>query len=147
MSQIFKIITQEKGEREEKGICIGIDIQIAGREIPCPISVVCRTVEALSSEAAKIEDDLKRVLEEAKGLMAGPPGGEKGGFSPDMSPEEIWSALVEIRNDDTFIDRFNGLEEEKRREVAEYVLTQCSIFSGRPSLFAARYDASSGLME
>lgn len=148
MSKIFRIIEQEEGEGVEvKGICIGIDVKIAGREISCPISGVCATYEELCSEAAKIEDDLKGVLEEGKGVLEVPSPGDEPELSPDMSPDEIWSALTKIQDDELFIQRFNALQEDKRREVAEYVLTKCNIFSGRPSLFAARYDAPSGLME
>jgi hypothetical protein len=146
MSEIFKVIAYDEEGGENKGISIGIDLQIVGRTIPCPITGVCRTYEELSSEVAKIEDGLKRVAQEGKGLLEGTHREDEKGFTPDMLPEEIWSALLEIEDEAIFIERFNGLEEEQRREVAEYVLTKCNIFSGKPSLFAARYNASSGLM-
>lgn len=146
MSAIFKIIIRDEEGGENKGIFIGIDLQIVGRTIQCPITGVCRTYEELSSEVAKIEDGLKRVVQEGKGLLEGTTREYEKGFTPDMLPEEIWSALSEIEEEAIFIERFNDLEEEKRREVAEYVFTKCNIFSGRPSLFAARYNASSGLM-
>ena len=41
----------------------------------------------------------------------------------------------------------DNLEETKRKEVAEHVLTRCNIFSGRGAVFSARYDSETGYME
>jgi hypothetical protein len=68
-------------------------------------------------------------------------------FRSDMGPEEIWEILSNITDEDLFIGSFNRLEETKRNEVAEYVLTQCNIFSGKASVFSSRYNNEKGLME
>jgi hypothetical protein len=59
----------------------------------------------------------------------------------------VWSILSSIEDEDQFVRRFNALEEEKRREVAEYVLTKCNIFSGKASAFSSRYSNETGLLE
>jgi hypothetical protein len=63
-----------------------------------------------------------------------------------MSPDEIWQVLSETADEDRFIDLFNQLEREKRKEVAEYVLTQCNVFTGRGAVFSARYDSETALL-
>ena len=64
-----------------------------------------------------------------------------------MAPEEIWSILSGVSDEDLFIKGFNNLDEGKRRDVAEYVLTQCNIFSGKASIFSSRYNNETGLMD
>ena len=72
---------------------------------------------------------------------------EETEFTPEMSPEQIWSILSQIDEEDLFIKGFNSLDDTKRRELAEYVLTRCNIFSGKGSIFSERYNSESGLLE
>lgn len=65
----------------------------------------------------------------------------------DMPADELWKILEAVPEDILFVERFNDLEEPKRREVAEYVLTTCSVFSGRPALFSSGYDADTALLK
>jgi len=67
--------------------------------------------------------------------------------TPEMSPEQIWSILSQINEEGLFIKGFNSLDDTKRRELAEYVLTRCNIFSGKGSIFSERYNSESGLLE
>jgi hypothetical protein len=64
-----------------------------------------------------------------------------------MKPEEIWTILSAILDEGEFIQSFNALEQGKRKEVAEHVLTRCSVFSGRAAVFSSRYDDNSARME
>ena len=68
-------------------------------------------------------------------------------FDVDMAPEEIWALLSEVDDEDLFVTTFNNLEESRRREIAEHVLTHCNIFTGQASVFSSRYDNESGFME
>ncbi|MBN2123823.1 MAG: nitroreductase [Deltaproteobacteria bacterium] len=65
---------------------------------------------------------------------------------PHEPADRIWAALSGMREKE-FIDAFNRMKEVKRREVAEYVLTQCNVFSGNAMIFSGRYDEASALME
>jgi nitroreductase len=64
----------------------------------------------------------------------------------DLPAAKIWAASLSGMEEEAFVEAFNGLEEVKRREVAEYILTQCNVFSGNAMIFSARYDEESGLM-
>ncbi len=147
-TDIFKIIkVNNQKEENKKTISIGIDFQIAGREICCPVSKNCHSYEALAVEVGEIKRNLECVLEEAKTHFKGSAPKGDSGFEPETSAEEIWAILAGIKDESVFIERFNNLDDTKRREVAEYVLSKCNIFSGRGSVFSARYNNGTGYME
>ena len=148
MDDIFKIIGPENlKEDNNKSIYIGIDVQLAGREVSCPVSKDCNSYRALAAEVEAIQRNLERILDEAKMHFKGPAPEEGFEFGPETSAEEIWSILSGIQEESVFVKRFNGLDDTKRKEVAEHVLTKCNIFSGRGSVFSARYNTESGYME
>lgn len=67
-------------------------------------------------------------------------------LNPDLTPAEIWAILSGDPDERSFVRRFNSLEEARRREVAEHVLTRCNVFSGRGSVFSSLYNDESSLM-
>lgn len=148
MQDIFRIIkANNKREENKKTISIGIDLQIAGREICGQVSEDCHSYEDLVVEVGGIKRNLESVLDEAKKHFKGPEPKGDSGFEPETSDEEIWTILSGIQNESIFVERFNSLDDTKRREVAEYVLSKCNIFSGRGSVFSARYNNGTGYME
>jgi len=148
MESIFEMIT-ETG-KEEKGkisVSVGIRLKMGGYETTCPVSRGCDSYETLEIEVRTIKNGLDNLLAQAKEVF-GQTTTEKGlNLRSDMEPEEIWSILSAVSEEDLFIRTFNNLDEAKRREVAEHVLTQCNIFSGKASVFSSRYDNETGLME
>ena len=148
MRDIFKIIVDENEEAPNKRqICIGIDLRLANEDIRCPVSRVCHTYTDLVAEMEGIQKSLDRLRDEAKTRFEGSASKERFDFSPETSPEEVWSVLSNIQEEPLFVKRFNSLEETKRKEVAEYVLTRCNIFSGRGAIFSAQYNSETGYME
>ena len=148
MESIFEMVT-ETGKREKKGISvsIGIRLKVGGHETTCPISRACHSYETLEMEVQAIKNSLDSLLAEAKRVIGESEADEGLDLRSDMAPEEIWSILSAVSDEDLFIKSFNNLDENKRKEVAEYVLTQCNIFSGKASVFSSRYDNETGLME
>jgi hypothetical protein len=147
-TDIFKIIeVNNQREENKKTISIGIDFQIAGREICCPVSKNCHSYEDLAVEVGEIKRNLECVLEEAKTHFKGSAPKGDSGFELETPAEEIWAILAGIKDESVFIERFNNLDDTKRREVAEYILSKCNIFSGRGSVFSARYNNETGYME
>ncbi len=148
MRNILKIIkVNNQREENKKTISIGIDFQIAGREICCPVSKDCHSYEDLAVEVGGIKRNLECVLEEAKTHFKGSAPKGDSGIESETSAEEIWQILNGIKDESIFVERFNSLDDTKRREVAEYVLSKCNIFSGRGSVFSARYNNGTGYME
>jgi hypothetical protein len=148
MSDIFKLVEiQEKGEDDKRGVCIGIDVRIADREVSCPVSGVCHSEKELAIEIEGIQKDLNRIAEKCKGLFGVDLPGKGSRITPDMTPGEIWSILSEIEEENFFVEIFNGLDATRRTEMAEHVLSSCNIFSGKAAVFSARYDNKTGLLK
>jgi hypothetical protein len=151
MANIFKLIEvnnqkQEKN-KENFGFCIGINVQIADTAIPCPFSKVCHSYEDLAVEGEAILRNLENVLGEAKTLFEEPTPKEGFEFTAETSPEEIWAILSGIQDESDFVKHFNSLDDTRRREVADHVITKCNVFSGRGSVFSARFNNKTGYME
>ena len=148
MESIFEMVT-ETGKREKKeiSVSIGIRLKVGGHETTCPISRACHSYETLEMEVQAIKNSLDSLLAEAKRVIGESEANEGLDLRSDMAPEEIWSILSAVSDEDLFIKSFNNLDENKRKEVAEYVLTQCNIFYGKASVFSSRYDNETGLME
>lgn len=145
----FFTVTGTEGQKEGKGgkIRLGIRLKIREQEVFCPVSGPCDSYEALKREVEEVRKDLDEALNRAREVLDR--AGKKDGLALDsgMSPEGIWSILSAAGDEDLFVRGFNGLEEWKRREVAEYILTRCNIFSGRAAIFSSRYSDEFALME
>ena len=148
MTGIFKIIElPEQQEGGKNGIRIEIGVSIEGHESLFPVSRVCHSYEDLNVEVEAIKNNLEQIKEKTRHHFRKSSSSEFPEVSPEMSAEEIWSLLCEIEREDFFVKSFNNLDEVKRREVSEHVLTKCNVFSGKASIFSGRYNNASGSME
>jgi hypothetical protein len=148
MEDIFEMMTgTDKEKSDEIEIRLGIHLKIAGHETTCPISRLCESYEALEIEVQAIKNTLDRILSRAKELFRDSPDQQSLDIKSDMESQEIWSILSDIADEKLLIISFNHMDEVKRREVAEHVLTKCNVFSGRGAFFSERYDSESGLLE
>ena len=148
MESIFEMVTETgKGEDAQTTVSVSLRLKVGGHKTTCPISRACDSYEALEIEVQAIKNGLDSLLAEAKNVFGEAAAEEGLDLSSDMAPEEIWSILSGVSDEHLFIKGFNNLEEGKRREVAEYILTQCNIFSGKASIFSSRYNNETGLMD
>ncbi|MGD9040245.1 MAG: hypothetical protein PVH82_11465 [Desulfobacteraceae bacterium] len=148
MESIFEIVTETgEGEEGKTTVSVGVRLKLGGHETTCPISRACHSYETLEIEVQSIKNSLDRLLAEAKRVIEKTETDEALDLSSDMEQEEVWSILSAISDEDLFIKSFNNLDEDKRREVAEYVLTHCNIFSGKASVFSSRYNNETGVMD
>jgi hypothetical protein len=148
MTNIFRIIeVPEKDGADKKGAAIGIEVKIGDQVSACPVSRICSSYDDWITEVAAIQNELKQILEKAKAFFGGTPGNGQLDITPEMSVEAVWSILSKIEEEGLFIKSFNTLDDARRREVAEHVFTRCNVFSGKPSLFSARYNNESGIIE
>ncbi len=147
MEDLFEMMTlREKEKGAETEIRLGVHLKIAGHETTCPISRSCDSYEALDIEVQAIKNNLERILGRAKEIFREPTNQEGLDLRPDMEPEHIWAILSDIADENLLINSFNSIDEVKRREVAEHVLTKCNIFSGKASFFSARYTCVSVIL-
>jgi len=148
MDKIFELITQpEKEEGKKTEVRLGIRVKLSSFETTCFVTQPCQSYRALESEVQGIRQNIEDVLKEARDVFEGSSRKDNLGLRPDMNAGEIWSILSAILDEGDFIQAFNALEEGKRKEVAEHVLTHCNVFSGRAAVFSSRYDDKSALME
>ncbi|MBW2067037.1 MAG: hypothetical protein JRJ03_19180 [Deltaproteobacteria bacterium] len=148
MGKIFEVIKMSEGkDNKELELCLGVRMKVGGSEEVLPITKPCKGFTELEKESIAIEKDLSDTLEQAKRFFENSTRGEVLEITPDMGPEEIWARLSRIEDEEAFISTFNALDEEIRKSVAEYVLTRCSIFSGKGLVFSSRYNSETALME
>ena len=148
MDRIFELTTQAvKGEGKKPGVQIGIRMKLASFETTCFVTPSCHSYHALESEVQTLRENLEDVLKEAREVFEGASKKETLGLKPDMKAEEIWAILSAILDEGEFVQSFNALEQGKRKEVAEHVLTHCNVFSGKAAVFSTRYDENSARME
>ena len=147
MDDIFTILkSDQEGDDQGTALRIGLDIRIGGREVQWPLTGACFSREDLIREIDAAKDALDRVFEQGERLFGAVTGDNASEISSDMPAEEIWNMLNAIEGDAEFIASFNALDIERRRSVAEHVLTRCNVFSGRAAVFSARFDSDSGLI-
>jgi hypothetical protein len=148
MDKIFELITQPgKGEGKKPEVRLGIRVKLSSFETTCFVTQPCQSYHALESGVQAIRQNLEDVLKEARKVFEGSSRRDNLGLRPDMNAGEIWTILSAILDEGDFIQAFNALEEGKRKEVAEHVLTNCNVFSGKAAVFSSRYDDKSALME
>lgn len=145
MENLFEIINLSEGN--EIRLHLGIRVEIAGHESICPVTKICKSPEELSKAVERLTADLERLSSKALAIFRGEPHTHDQALSPDMPPDMVWQVLSETVDEDRFISLFNQLDEEKRKEVAEYVLTKCNVFTGRGAGFSARYNSETALLE
>ena len=148
MDKIFELISPSDKEEEKKTeVGIGIRVKLSSCETICPVTRSCKSYQALETEVCGIRQNLEDVLKDARQVFDGFSKTDKLGLRADMKPGEIWTLLSSVPDERDFVQAFNALEQGKRKEVAEHVLTHCNVFSGRAAVFSSRYDDQSALME
>jgi hypothetical protein len=144
MAKIFKIIPGLNKKNDSQPLySIGIHIKIGFHDVVCPITDEL-SPDGLESEIKSITDELNELLEKVKKTDS-----DEGTFliEENSSPDEIWTILSAISDNNKFADCFNGLGNEKRREVAAYILENCNIFMGRGAYFSSHYVQEKALIE
>jgi hypothetical protein len=148
MDKIFELIVQPREGQETKPEArIGIRVKLSSFETTCFVTQPCPSYHALESEVQAIRQNLEEVLKEARKTFESASKRDRLGLRPDMTAGEIWTILSAILDEKEFVRAFNTLEEGKRKEVAEHVLTHCNVFSGKAAVFSSRYDGQSAFME
>ena len=147
MDKIFELVAQpvKQGEKQ-KEVFLGIRVKLSSFETVCPLTASCKSYPALEAEVRTIRQNLEDALKEERRLFEGSSKTDRLGLRPDMKPQEIWRILSGVSEEKDFVQAFNALEEGKRKEVAEHVLSHCNVFSGKAAVFSSRYDDQSALL-
>jgi len=144
----------EKGVDEKNSkVGVSLNIEVAdgeGSTLSESVLLVkkCSSYEILHKEISRIKEELDILLEKSRSLFEAEIGEEKSqGADEDMSAKEIWDFLSMIKDPEVLLVKFNSMSRQKRFEVADYVLSNCNVFSGPASIFSMRYNSEEGAIE
>lgn len=126
---------------------VGVEVRIAGHSMKYPFSKGCNEYVQLVEEIESLQRELEEVKEESRAMFSYKDEIGELNFPPGTPPDQIWHKLCAIDEEEGFVAGFNSLTEVQRKEVAEYVLTRCNVFSGKASVFSARYNNKSTFLE
>jgi chemotaxis protein histidine kinase CheA len=109
----------------------------------------CDTMEHFEQAVAELKESMAGMLQSAKEKFQRYQHQVKGetGVTDFHSVEEIWQALEECAAMEEMRELFNALSLHKRRDVADFVLTQLNIFKGAASRFSQHYNEEKYLLE
>jgi hypothetical protein len=105
----------------------------------------CRSVDELKAEIVRMKGELDGLLERAQQKMRAIQSGNLSIGPTD--PVLAWKKMDSLATEQEMFDYFNSLEAEDRERVADYVLTQVSMFKGRGPVFSEHYESSRHLLE
>jgi len=144
----------EKGVDEKNSkVGVSLNVEVAdgeGSTLSGSVLLVekCSSYEDLQKEVSRIKEELDVLLEKSRRLFEVEIGEEKSqSVNEDMSVKEIWDFLSMIKDPEVLLVKFNSMSRQKRFEVADYVLSNCNVFSGPASIFSMRYNSEEGVME
>jgi hypothetical protein len=146
MGNIFEII-QSKDDEAGARISLGIRLKVGEYASIFPITKRVSSLAGFRSEIQAIQKEMDEVLKKAGQVFSRNALDPCFEFRPDMAPEEIWKILSSMSDMNQILASFNALDENKRKEVAEYILTQTNIFSGMGSMFSAQYNSQTHFLE
>jgi hypothetical protein len=130
-----------------------VDVDVSdgkGSTLSGPVLLVekCSSYEILKKEVSRIKEELDVLLEKSRSLFEVEVEEDKSqDVDEDMSVKEIWDFLSMIKDPEVLLVKFNSMSRQKRLEVADYVLSNCNVFSGPASIFSMRYNSEEGVME
>jgi len=144
----------EKGVDEKNSkVGVSLNLEVADGEVSTLSGSVllvekCSSYEILQKEVSQIKEELDVLLEKSRRLFEVEIGEEKSqSVNEDMSVKEIWDFLSMIKDPEVLLVKFNSMSRQKRFEVADYVLSNCNVFSGPASIFSMRYNSEEGVIE
>ena len=144
----------EKGVDEKNSkVGVSLNLEVADGEVSTLSGSVllvekCSSYEILQKEVSQIKEELDVLLEKSRKLFEVEIGEEKSqSVNEDMSVKEIWDFLSMIKDPEVLLVKFNSMSRQKRFEVADYVLSNCNVFSGPASIFSMRYNSEEGVIE
>ncbi len=152
MKDKLKLEIEEGVDEKNSKVGVSVNIDIANGEGSNSSGSVllipkCSSYKILQEEVSRIKEELDTLLDRSKGLFEGEAEEEGMDMNEDMSAKEIWDTLSMIKDPEILLVKFNSLSHQRRLEVADYVFTNCNIFSGVAAVFSTRYNSEEGLLE
>ena len=152
MKDKLKLEIEEGVDEKNSKVGVSVNIDIAngeGSNLSGSVLLIpkCSSYKILQEEVSRIKEELDNLLDRSKGLFEGEAEKEGLDVNEDKSAKEIWDILSTIKDPEILLVKFNSLSHQRRLDVADYVFTNCNIFSGVASVFSARYNSEEGILE
>jgi hypothetical protein len=149
-----KLSLETEKADQDMGTKVGVSLtfEVAGQqgsEVQGSISLIpkCNSYETLEREISRLKGELDGLLKEAKEQFGPGSGQEHVELDEKLGAAELWEILSAVNDTDLLVRQFNNLSREKRQEIADYVFTQCNVFSGVASVFSLRYNNEGAKLE
>jgi hypothetical protein len=149
-----KLTLETEKADPEPGTRVGVSLsfEVAGQqgsEFQGSISLIpkCSSYETLEREISHLKGELDGLLQEAKGQLGLGAGQEDVDLDEELGAAELWEILSALTDTELLVRQFNSLSRGKRREIADYVFSQCNVFAGVASVFSVRYNNEEAKLE
>ncbi len=102
----------------------------------------CSSIEQFEEEIHGLKNELENILIQVKAKWDRLSESCNRAINQNGSndPESIWQNMEACDSDKEMIDYFNGFDEEFRKRVAEYILSNVNMFQGKAPVFASHYN-------
>jgi hypothetical protein len=149
-----KLTLETEKAPQDMGTKVGVSLtfEVAGQQgskVQGSVFLIqgCDSYETLEGEISRLKGELDSLLEEAKGQFGPGPGQEHVELNEELGAAELWEILSAVTDTEVLVRQFNSLSREKRQEIADYVFTQCNVFTGVASVFSQRYNNEEAKLE
>jgi hypothetical protein len=127
------------------GITLAVTDAQSGNTVPVVTS--CATLEIFDKEILALKAQMDQLAKEARQKVAEFEKKTLRSAEPELTSEAIWKEMQASETEQDMYSYFNSLGAGKRLEVAEYILTHASMFSGWGPVFAEHYNMKSHTLE
>jgi len=149
-----KLTLETEKAPQDMGTKVGVSLafEVAGQQgskVQGSVFLIqkCDSYESLEGEISLLKAELDGLLEEAKEQYGSGPGQEHVELNEELGAAELWEILSAVTDTEVLVRQFNSLSREKRQEIADYVFTQCNVFTGVASVFSQRYNNEEAKLE
>jgi hypothetical protein len=149
-----KLTLETEKASQDMGTKVGVSLafEVAGQQgskVQGSVFLIqkCDSYETLEGEISRLKGELDGLLEEAKERFGPGHGQEHVELNEELGAAELWEILSAVADTEVLVRKFNSLSREKRQEIADYVFSQCNVFTGVASVFSQRYDNEEAKLE
>lgn len=124
-----------------------VRLKVQGNQVGEGLDVVAsgRSLDDFRQEIGRMKTELDEILVSAQNKIEGLQ--KEGGASKAGEPAKIWKEMESMGSEGDMFAHFNGFSASDRKIIAEYILTNVSMFKGRGPVFSEHYDSSSHRLE
>lgn len=135
MARDWDLEIGSEGARERGTVRLWLKGQPKGDKLE--VISACASLEAFQGEINRLKDELDGFLDRAREEFS-----STSAAVQVIDPAQAWKEMETFADEREMFHYFNELSEPDRERVADYVLTQVSMFKGRGPVFSEHYDAA-----